>query len=151
MPTWLQWTLIVSGLVAIGLLLAFIGQQFRILAAERKRQHKQRAFQRRRRSDIVESLRVLALAIEQEQVEYSEACLRIKGLLDLVAPELMEQSPYQVFRQVHDQLSHMPTHQARKNTDKRFIHRMDQERFAVEDRHAEAIRQAAAALRHHKF
>ncbi|SDW92161.1 DUF2489 domain-containing protein [Marinobacter mobilis] len=151
MPPWLQWTLIASGLLAIALLLLFIIRQLKVLQGERAQRNKHQAFQVRRRQEIVESLRVLALAIEENQVEYSEACLRIKGLLDLVAPELLEQSPFEIFAQVHEQLRHMPTHQAREDTDKRFIRKLDRERFAIETQYAEAIRTAACALRQHSF
>ncbi|SFM02446.1 DUF2489 domain-containing protein [Marinobacter zhejiangensis] len=151
MPQWLQWVLIAAGLIAISLLLVFIVRQFKVLKTERARREKQMAFHAERRSSIVESLRLLALAIEEDQVEYSEACLRINGLLELVEPELLTRPPYNVFAQVHEQLRHMPTHKAREETDKRFIRKLDKERFAIETRHAEAIRQAAAALRHHPF
>lgn len=151
MPTWLQWTLIASGLCVAVLLLMFIARQLRVLKQASTQRAKHQAFQAQRRETIVDSLRLLARAIEEDQVEYSEACLRIKGLLDLVAPELLEQPPFAVFALVHEQLRHMPTHQAREETDKRFIRKLDQERFAIENRHAEAIREAAGALRQHPF
>jgi len=52
---------------------------------------------------------------------------------------------------VHDKIQHMPTHQARKNTDSATIREMDKERFAVEREHSDEIRQAATAIRHHRF
>ncbi|UDL04619.1 DUF2489 domain-containing protein [Marinobacter sp. CA1] len=151
MPAWLQWSLIVAGLIASVLLVLFIVRQWRILRQARVRERSQAAFHAQRRENIVDSLQVLAMAIEQDQVEYSEACLRIKGLLELVAPELLTQPPYQVFQEVHDQISHMPTHQARQDTDRKFVRKMDKERFAVEQQHADAIRRAATALRQHTF
>lgn len=151
MPAWLQWSLIVAGLIASVLLVLFIVRQWRILRRARARERSQAAFHAQRRESIVDSLQVLAMAIEQDQVEYSEACLRIKGLLELVAPELLTQPPYQVFQDVHDQISHMPTHQARQDTDRKFVRKMDKERFAVEQQHADAIRRAATALRQHTF
>ncbi len=151
MPLWLQWTLIFAGLIAIAVLLAFIVRQARLLKTNRKRADKNRAFQSERRQSMVESIRVIALAVEEDQVEYSEACLRLKGLLDHVAPELLEQSPFRVFQEVYDQIQHMPTHRARQATDTRFIEKMDKERLAIEEKHADAIRRAATALRHHTF
>ncbi len=151
MPVGLQWTLIAFGLIAIVLLTAFIGRQLRLLRKDKAQKRKQAAFQAQRRAQIVESIRVLALSIEENQVEYSEACLRLKGLLELIAPELLSRAPYQVFQQVHDQIQHMPTHQARQDTDRKFIRKLDQDRFAIESQHAEAIKRAAAALRQHAF
>lgn len=151
MPLWLQWTLIIAGLLAIALLVAFITRQFRTLQDSRKRQAKTEAFQKERRESMVESIRVLAMAVEEDQVEYSEACLRIKGLLDHVAPDLLAQSPFRVFQEVHDLIQHMPTHRARQETESRFVEKMDRERLAVEEEHADAIRRAATAIRHHQF
>jgi hypothetical protein len=45
----------------------------------------------------------------------------------------------------------MPTHRARKKTDKRFVEKMDEERFAVEREFQDAILQAATAIRHYDF
>lgn len=151
MPLWLQWTLITAGLLAIALLVAFIVRQSRTLQEGRKRQAKTEAFQKERRESMVESIRVLAMAVEADQMEYSEACLRIKGLLDHVAPELLEQPPFRVFQEVHDLIQHMPTHRTRQETDTRFVEKMDRERLAVEEEHADAIRRAATAIRHHTF
>lgn len=151
MPIWLQWILIGVGVIAITLLLVFINRQLRLLRKEKALRLKQEAFQAERRAKIVDSIQVLAMAIEEDQVEYSEACLRIKGLLELIAPELLTQTPYQVFQQVHDQIQHMPTHQSRQDTDRKFIQKLDKERFAVEGQHADAIRRAATAIRQHNF
>ncbi|MCL7945664.1 DUF2489 domain-containing protein [Marinobacter sp. ATCH36] len=151
MPQWLQWTLIIAGLLAIALLVAFIIRQSRTLQDDRKRQAKSEAFQKERRESMVESIRVLAMAVEEDQMEYSEACLRIKGLLDHVAPELLETSPFRVFQEVHDLIQHMPTHRTRQETENRFVEKMDRERLAVEEEHADAIRRAATAIRHHRF
>src|SRR5690554_538505 len=151
MPHWLQWSLIIAGTIAIFVLLGFIRRQMVTLAENRRRQQKAEAFQAKRRQDMVESIRVIAMAIEENQIEYSEACLRIKGLLDHVAPELMDKPPYRVFMEVYEQLRHMPTHQARQNTETRFVEKMDKERFEVERRYADEIRRATTAIRNHSF
>ncbi|HLV77000.1 MAG TPA: DUF2489 domain-containing protein [Marinobacter sp.] len=151
MPRGLQLTLIVAGLIVIGLLLFYIWRQSRILNEDRLRQKKANEFQAKRRSEMIESIRIIAMAVEAEQVEHSEACLRLKGLLDYVAPELLDQPPYRVFQVVHEKIRHMPTHRARKATDSGLIKKMDKERFLVEQQHAEEVRTAAAALRHYRF
>lgn len=151
MPLWLQWTLIIVGLLAIAALTGFIVRQSRLLKQGRLRDDKNRAFRADRRQSMVESIQVIAMAVEENQVEYSEACLRLRGLLDHVAPDLLEQAPYRIFREVSDQLQHMPTHRARQATDTRFIEKMDRERLAIEQQHADAIRRGATALRHHPF
>lgn len=147
MSQWLQWALIAGGVIAIALLVGFILRQLRTLQANKRRQQKTEAFQNERRASMVESLQVLAMAVEAEQMEYSEACLRIKGLLDHVKPELLKQPPFEVFQEVHNLIQHMPTHQARQDTETRFVEKMDKERLAVEEAHADRIREAASALR----
>lgn len=147
MPQWLQWTLISGGLVASALLIRFIVRQSRRLKADRRSREKNETFRKERHASMVESLNVLGMAVEAEQVEYSEACLRIKGLLDHVKPELLEQPPFRVFQEVHDLLQHMPTHKARQDTETRFVEKMDKERMAIEEAHAERIREAVTALR----
>lgn len=151
MPRGLQLVFIAIALVVIGVLLFYIWRQSRILSEHRLRQKKTEEFQARRRQEIVESIRVVAMAVEAKQVEYSEACLRLKGLLEHVEPELLEDPKYRVFQQVHDQISHMPTHRARKNTDSETLKKLDEERFAVEKAHADEIREAASLIRHHPF
>ena len=147
----LQWSLIIAGAIAIIALLGFIRRKKVALSENRKRQDKAEAFQAKRRQNMIDSIRVIAMAVEENQIEYSEACLRIKGLLDHIAPQLMEKPPFRVFLEVYEQLRHMPTHQARQDTEARFVDKMDKERFEVEERHADEIRRAATAIRHHAF
>jgi hypothetical protein len=151
MPQWLQWSLIIAGLAAVILLAVFIRRQMGVLSENRKRQAKAEEFQANRRKDMIRSVHVIAMAVEEDQIEYSEACLRLKGLLDHIAPELLDRSPFKVFQEVHDQLQHMPTHRARQATETKFVEKMDKERFEVEQKHADAIRRAATAIRHHAF
>ncbi|WP_152208574.1 DUF2489 domain-containing protein [Marinobacter changyiensis] len=151
MPVWSQWILIFAGVVAIVLLALFINRQTKVLKRDKATANKTKVFQDERRTSMIESIRVLAMAIEQDQIEYSEACLRIKGLLDHVAPDLLKQTPYRIFLEMHEHMEHMPTHQARQDTDARFVEKMDKERFALEQQHSDAIRRAATAIRHHHF
>ncbi|WP_336367351.1 DUF2489 domain-containing protein [Marinobacter sp. C2H3] len=151
MPPWLQWVLIITGLATIACLAIFIRKQLVVIGEGRRRDLKAAAFRSQRRQGMIDSIRVLALAVEEDQIEYSEACLRIKGLLDHVAPHLLDQTPFRIFQTVHDKLAHMPTHEARQATERRFIEKLDEERFDVEKTHADEIRRAATAIRHYQF
>lgn len=95
-----------------------------------------------------DSLSVICTLLIDQQVEISEGCIRIRVLLDHYNSQWLELDDFAVFREVHDALSHMPTHQARKQTDKKIIQKLDQERFAIEERNAERVHKAAQALRH---
>ena len=158
MPVWTQWVLIAAGLLAIAGLSVVIARHLRTLRARQLQQQqlaqKQQAFLAQRHTNMVESIRIIAMAVEADQVEYSEACLRIKGLLDYVAPELLDDPQYAVFQTMHDAISHMPTHQARKDmqkSDPKAVRRMDKERYALEQQHADAILAAARAIKSHTF
>ena len=151
MPQNLQWILIVVGVVVIAGLTFFILRQWRRLRQHRRAVERTRALQSERRDSMIESIRILAMTLEQEQVEPSEGCIRIKGLLDHVEPELLEYSPYDIFQTMYEKTEHMPTHEARKQADPKLIRRLDEERFALEAHHAEAIREAAVAIRYYRF
>lgn len=151
MPPILQWVLIGIGAVAIAGLSFFILRQWRRLRQQKRAAERTRALQIERRDSMIESIRILAMTLEQEQVEPSEGCIRIKGLLDHVAPELLRHSPYDVFQTMYEKTEHMPTHEARKQADPKLIRRLDDERFALEADHASAIREAAVAIRYYRF
>lgn len=151
MADWIQWLLIAAG---IGLIV-FLGKQIvqlsQRLRADRLSRDRNAQFRSRRREDMIQSLKVIIMGIQQDQIELSEACLRIKGLLDHLAPALLDREPYQVFQTVNDRLAHMPTHGARERTDKRFVFRMDRERFAIEEQYRDQILEAADQLKSERF
>ena len=147
----LQWTLIVIGVAAIAVLIYVIQCHWRRLRQFRKAQEHTRQLQQQRRDSMIESIRILAMTLEQEQVEPSEGCIRIKGLLDHVAPELLAQKPYNVFQILYEKTEHMPTHEARRQADPKLINRLDEERFALEAEYADNIQEAAVAIRFHRF
>lgn len=151
MPQNLQWVLILVGAIAIAFLSVFILRQWRRLRQHRRAVERTQALQAERRDSMIESIRILAMTLEQEQVEPSEGCIRIKGLLDHVEPELLRHSPYDVFQTMYEKTEHMPTHEARQQADPKLIRRLDEERFALEAEHADAIREAALAIRYYRF
>ncbi|KZY82260.1 hypothetical protein A3741_32365, partial [Oleiphilus sp. HI0069] len=84
-----------------------------------------------KKDKALNSIKVIAQCMLDEQVELSEGCIRIKVLLDHLAPNLHEDERFSVFIKMYDALEHMPTHEARKQTDKRVIFKLDQERFKL--------------------
>jgi|GEM_PF-111423 hypothetical protein len=150
-PQTLQWTLIAVGVVAIAVLIYVIQRHWRRLNQFRRAQEHTRQLQQQRRDSMIKSIRILARSIEEEQVEPSEGCIRIKGLLDHVAPELLTQKPYNVFQTLYEKTEHMPTHESRRQADPKLISRLDEERFALEAEYADSIQEAAVAIRFHRF
>lgn len=151
MDPWIQWLLIVIGILASLVLAFFCLKQLRIL----RRAHTERVARERRRrhqhAHLVESVRVLVRCMLEEQMELSEGCIRIKVLLDTLAPGLLEDTRFQIFQYMYERTEHMPTHEARQQTDKRFIRRLDLQRFKLEREHREAIHQAARELLQLRF
>ena len=141
MPETLAWLLIALGVVAIPMLIWNIRIQWDAL---------QRVKTAKSNDDIGEqahmSLKVLSGSVLDKQVEYSEACIRIKVILDATAPHLLAKKEFSVFNTVYEALQHMPTHEARKQTDKRFVHKLDQQRFEIEEQYAKEIEDATHAL-----
>ena len=146
-----QWILIVLGLAVIAGLSWLIRRQWHHLSQARRARERTQQLQAERREKMVESIQILAMTIEQDQVEYSEGCIRIKGLLDHVAPELLTQRPYDVFQTMYEKTEHMPTHEARRQADPKLIRKLDEERFALEREYADRIREAAMAIRFYRF
>lgn len=94
----------------------------------------------------VESIKIIAQCMLDEQMELSEGCIRIKVLLDHVAPEFHDDPYFKVFAQIYDATRHMPTHEARKEADKKLIMRLDLERMTLEEDNKEAILSASRQL-----
>src|SRR5690554_302358 len=141
-----QWLLIVAGLCVSGILILFIIRQLRLLRSARQDRDAREARHSRQRLHLVESIQVLARTMLEDQVELSEGCIRIKVLLDNLAPELNEDPRFQIFQKMYESMEHMPTHEARQQTDKRFVRKLDHQRFRLERENQQAIRDAARAL-----
>ena len=149
MPSNLEWILIVIGLMVCAGLATLIVRQSRELRNTRRERRVVSAVEAERRDSMLTSLRVLAMSIEQDQVEASEACIRIKRLLDHIEPGLLAQPPFTVFEEMYEATRHMPTHQTRMDTDPRFVQKLDRQRHALERQHRDRILEAAHALRQH--
>lgn len=140
------WSGILCGLVAIAGLVWFILGKLKQLNVAQTQQAEQEKLKSERRSSLIESIRVIATAMLEGQVELSEGCIRIKVLLDHFDASLHKEASLMIFETMYKATEHMPTHQARKNTDKNFIHKLDQQRFALEKEHNDAIRKGAQEL-----
>lgn len=95
---------------------------------------------------LKESIDVLAKSIIDEQVEYSEACMRIKILIDHWDSSLHSDERFSIFNRVYEKLENHPRFGARKQIDKRFLRKLDDERHRIELALKDDIRAAARAL-----
>lgn len=145
------WGIIVLGLIAIAVLTSLIIKKWRVIKTAEAEQRAQEKIEREKKEGIIDSIKLIALAMIEEQVETSEGCIRIKVLLDHVAPELHDQSPFDIFSVMYNATEHMPTHDARKKADKALIRKLDIERLSLEDTHKDAIMEASRAIRDYSF
>jgi len=151
MDSGIIWGSIAIGVLASIALISLILKKWRYIKAAEAIKHSQDQIKKQKREEVIESIKIIALCIIEEQVELSEGCIRIKVLLDHVAPELHDQTPFTVFSEMYDATEHMPTHGARKRADKALIRKLDAERFELEKNHKDAIVEASKALRNYSF
>jgi len=137
---------IVAGFIVILGLCRFIWSKSQVLKVHKDAQAQLLSDKRKQDEYLIGSLKVLTTTILDDQVELSEGCIRIKVLLDHLDAKLHENDNFKIFEEMYLATEHMPTHETRKNTDKHFTDKLDQQRFALEKKHRAAIRSAAKAL-----
>ncbi|WP_416885124.1 DUF2489 domain-containing protein [Marinospirillum sp.] len=112
------------------------------LAEEKRSQENRQA-----RINLFENLAIMAQAVEQDQVNLTEACLRIRVLLDLLEEgRYVQREDLQVFDEVHQKAKHLATHQAREDLPPQEREQQDKQRRALEEQYEARIRQGAQAL-----
>lgn len=150
-----QLLLIVIGLVVIAGLLLLIRHQLRTQRAAREA-HAQllsdyQAKAQEQRDYLVDSIRVIALAMQDEQCELAEGCIRLKMLLDHLAPYLHEHEDFSIINQMYEATKHMPILEEWKKLKIKRRFELTQEREALEAEHKLAILEAARKLAHYRF
>ena len=102
---------------------------------QQKLQHKQQKLQ--------EDIYTIAWAVQQQQCDLSEGCLRIWVLLDHLQPQDNQQNQqrYPGIFALYDKIKHLPTHQARKELTKTARRKMDKQRFSDELEFKQQIQQ----------
>ncbi|KZZ62139.1 hypothetical protein A3762_02010 [Oleiphilus sp. HI0125] len=143
------WTYSVVGLVCIVLLSWAITKQLRALKQENNARRELRLKEAERRKFLLDSVYVLCKSVLDKQVEISEACMRVKLLIDHFDSTLHERHDFKVFNDVYDRLEHMPRFEARKRLSRREMNALDQERYEVEAEYEDEVKKACVALLAH--
>ena len=143
------WFGIVSGVLVILGLGWFIKRKLAELKTHQAVNLQQAAEKEKQQAYLINSLKVLATSILDDQVELSEGCIRVKVLIDHLDAKLHAEERFKIFEEMYLATEHMPTHQARKDTDEHFIKKLDQQRFGLEQKNRDTIRTAAKALLEH--
>jgi hypothetical protein len=98
-----------------------------------------------REQSIKESIRILARAVINKQCEVSEGCLRIKKLLELIELDIntTEIAPIET---VYDEIKDFAYLDARDALTKQEKFSQDKQRFAIENKHQDAVVKACEGL-----
>jgi hypothetical protein len=147
MMSFWYWILTAVGLSIILSLAVYAG---RLLYLLRLQQDKQKQAVAKKNAYLLESIRTIAHAAEQQQCELSEAAIRICVLLDHLQHPMATTDYAQRYPQLHelyDRVKHLPTHDARKAYKRNEIMRMDLQRMRDEEALAEGIKPELVALR----
>ncbi|WP_404342323.1 DUF2489 domain-containing protein [Pseudoalteromonas mariniglutinosa] len=135
---------IIAGLAfyAGQLLYKLNAQQKLLVKKQAEQQQKLAASRQRRNSKLADSIHLIARAMNEQQCEFSEGCLRIWVLMSQYSFDddvaLTERYPgiYRMYEAVKD----MPTHDARKKYTKKEIFKLDSERWRAEETYNDAIK-----------
>ncbi len=150
-----QDVMIAVGVVMIVALSGLIRWQLRSQRQAREAQQRLldevRAKAQQQRDYLVESVRVISSAMGDGQCELTEGCIRLKKLLDHLAPYLHEHQDYAIINQMYEQTKHMPILDAWKKLKLKQRFEYTRERDELEQKHRTAIEQAAKALSRYNF
>ncbi|EQC45722.1 DUF2489 domain-containing protein [Bacteriovorax sp. Seq25_V] len=80
---------------------------------------------------IFDSIRTICMAYTQDQVEASEACIRLRMLID--RNELIENEKYPTIFAMYEKLKHFKTHEVRNALSSKEKFAEDKERYQVEE------------------
>jgi len=151
----IQLVLVVVGLCIIASLLYIIRLQLKTQRqkkqAEDEAQAELEAKAQQQRDYLVESIRVISMAMQDEQCELAEGCIRLKVLLDHLAPYLHEHEDFSIINQMYESTRHMPIRDEWKKLKIKQRFELTREREALEVEHRSAILAAAQKLAGHSF
>ncbi|WP_116474682.1 DUF2489 domain-containing protein [Zobellella maritima] len=121
---------LMGGVIIVGL----AGYAGVLLARLKQQQQRREQAIARRNARILDSIRVIAAAVRDEQCNPSEGAIRLTNLLDTLQFRQPRDftSEYPGLYGLYDKVKHMPTHEARKQYKRNEIMRMDLDRAGFE-------------------
>ncbi|WP_340681061.1 DUF2489 domain-containing protein [Paraglaciecola sp.] len=100
----------------------------------RQQQHNIKKVRTQRLNKITESIRVIAMAMEQQQCNFSEGCIRLYHLLECLPPadkadfSIIYSGIYTLYEEVKDLATHLERKQlSREELNRQDAHRVDKE------------------------
>lgn len=130
----MNWILVALILAAIAIVAALSFYLGKLLMQIRYAKQQQQLKSQQKQHKLKEDIYTIAWAVQQQQCDLSEGCLRIWVLLDHLHPAASEQNQLQypgIFG-LYDKVKDLPTHDARKALTKTERRTMDKQRFSHE-------------------
>ncbi|MFT6630672.1 MAG: cbb3-type cytochrome oxidase subunit 3 [Bacteriovoracaceae bacterium] len=139
--------------VALGLiaffLSIFLGITLTSLREQKKKQndYKEKFEAELKKQDYYfkDSIITICKATIQGQCEFSEACIRIKKLLEYY-PDIESKKEYKVIQEMYDEIKHFSTHAERLSLPKKEIFNQDKLRFSLEAKYEQDFRKSLEIL-----
>ena len=131
------------GVLVVAGLAFYLGQILFQLRAQQQRQQKalldHQEKQAKHQQYLLDSILLIGKATLEQQCELSEAALRIWVLLENLQPDLAQACRWPGLFAMYDCVKAMPTHEARKELDKKELRRQDHLRQQTEIQFKESI------------
>lgn len=104
------------------------------------------------RAKRVDSIRIIMKAIEEdEKLNWTEASIRVKNLLDQLSIDLSEHEDVQAIYELEESTQHIPTHEQWNTLPLSARRKYQAEMEALESKHLERLRRAKVYLANYSF
>lgn len=103
-------------------------------------------FNDKNRTNAIESMRIIALAVQQDQCTLTEGCIRLKKLLEHT-PEIKKMPELNVIHLMYAEVRNFATHDKYKGLSLNDRYKQDKTRVAVEHRYETELKDACRELR----
>lgn len=129
----LQVLAFVASAIVVGLAVYASSLRAELKLREQARQNALREVEQQAWEKTMENVHLICRALLDDQVDVMEASLRIRTLIDIIAPQWFEQhEEMKVFAEISRRGAHLATHQARKELPKQERMKQDVERISLE-------------------
>ncbi|KEA64582.1 hypothetical protein ADIMK_1035 [Marinobacterium lacunae] len=147
----LTYLLIAVGLIVILMLSLVIRRQLRaqkqVREQHQQQQEKLERDAREHRQYLVDSVRIIASAVlHDEKMTMTEGCIRLKVLLDNLAPHLHQHEQFAVINRVFEATSHIPFLGEWRALSRSQKRQYEQEMAKIEEEQGSRVRDAMHAL-----
>lgn len=149
----------IVAIAAIVIVIGLSAYAVHLLLQVRRQQQKQtkadaelKALAAEKRDKANKSIQILAHSLkEDERLTYTEACMRIRHLLDSLGIDEATQKEFSAVYQLADATAHIPILQDWKKLSRKQQHAYDKERLQLEQRYQDFIDDAVERLRGREF